>query len=140
MEYFYRRITSQNQTIKEFIDLLGKINYVDVIGNVQNIFIIPNNQLFKSIFISKDTLYDSVKTIGFVGTEEFQIPFTQCRKYATDYSTQFLIYDEKVEYIFNIYDNDILKSIVCKADENTLSYGTEQNELLAFNNIFFVFK
>lgn len=136
---FYKEITTHKHELPKLISILGDIDKTNVVGNIKNYFISPKENRFKSIYIACDNSNDVIKQIGFIG-ESFKLPFLECKHYTLNYKKQFIIYDEKVEFIFLVkLNNGGLKNIVCFTDESALDFAEDGDQKLIFNNIYFTF-
>jgi hypothetical protein len=139
VESFFQMITKENLELAKLFQVLGSPTRTSLAGDVENIFIDPQDKRFQTIFISIKPSTKAICSIGFIG-KTFQISFLECQKYTSRYIRNLIIYDEQVEFNF-ILNTPInkLRAIICTTDETKLISSDAEVENIIFNNIRFVF-
>ncbi|MES2382870.1 MAG: hypothetical protein V4538_17615 [Bacteroidota bacterium] len=138
LDEFYNTIKLYKIEVPYLVELLGDIINTSVNNSIRNEFLLPKDKRFKTIYISWNIITNEVKEIGFIGNT-FTISFLDCKKYSKSHYEQFIIYDEKVEFVFDTQStNNLVKNIVCRKDESALNLSEEDKEDLIFDNINFI--
>lgn len=104
-------------------------------ANIINIFI--KSQFCDTVVVSKIIGNHFISRIFMSGIKSKFTLGDMVNDY-NDYTTQFIPYDEKVEYIFKPV-NETIEAIVCRTGEEALNVKENNKNLILFDNICFIF-